>query len=95
MNKTNLILKQVLERIKPSKDDLKFIDDVLADFLGKLKMELKKQKIIAEIFVGGSFAKNTVIKKDFYDVDVFVRFAEDKNISEQTEKILKRFENIL
>ncbi|MFQ5531566.1 MAG: nucleotidyltransferase domain-containing protein, partial [Candidatus Nanoarchaeia archaeon] len=52
---------------------------------------LKKQKINAQVFVGGSFAKNTVIKKKYYDIDIFVRFDakyEDKTLSQLTKKAL-------
>lgn len=35
---------------------------------------LKKSRIEAEVFVGGSFAKGTLVKGDFYDIDIFVRF---------------------
>lgn len=86
------ILNQVLENIKPPEEDLKIINDSLKDFLKKLEVGLKKHKIKAEVFIGGSFAKNTVIKKDNYDIDVFLRFADDKNISEQTAKVLKEIE---
>ena len=89
MKKIDVILGQVLEKIKPPEEDLKIINDSLKDFLKKLESGLKKHKIKAEIFVGGSFAKNTVIKKDNYDIDIFLRFPDDKDISEQTAKILK------
>ena len=48
--------------------------------------------IDAEIFVGGSFAKKTLIKKEKYDVDIFVRFDKkytEYDISELTYKALK------
>lgn len=40
-----------------------------------------------EVFLGGSFAKKTHIKNDF-DIDVFVRFPDNKNISKRLKKIL-------
>lgn len=90
--KIDVILSQVLEKIKPPEEDLKIINDSLKDFLKKLEAGLKKHSIKAEVFIGGSFAKNTVIKKDNYDIDVFLRFPDDKNISEQTAKVLKDIE---
>jgi tRNA nucleotidyltransferase (CCA-adding enzyme) len=87
----NKILKQVLQRIEP--EGMKEIKDSLAEFEKKLKNGLKKQKINADVFVGGSFAKGTVIKKSRYDVDIFVRFDKQyrgKDISEITERILKK-----
>jgi tRNA nucleotidyltransferase (CCA-adding enzyme) len=91
-NKFKDILNEVLEKVEPPKEDLKIIEDSLKDFLGKFEKKLKDLKIDAEIFVGGSFAKNTVIKKDKYDADIFVRF--DKKYKEEISnligKILKK-----
>ena len=95
--KINSILSEVLERIESSKEDLKLIDDSLKDFLERIKKKIKSLRINAEVFVGGSFAKGTVIKKDYYDVDVFVRFDkkyQDNEISILTKKILKGFKNV-
>jgi len=94
--KTNSILKQALEKVNPSKEELKIINDSLKEFLNKIEKRIKILKIDVEIFVGGSFAKNTVIRKNKYDVDIFIRFDKkykDKNISKLSEKILKNFEN--
>lgn len=91
MEKINSILKEVMEKIKPPEEDLKFIDSAMKDFLGDLKKRIKKNKIKAEIFVGGSFAKGTVILKDYYDADIFIRFDnqhKDKSLSGLTQKIL-------
>src|SRR3989339_6977 len=96
--KINQILNQVLIQVEPSKEDLKLIDTSLKDFLKKFNQNLKKLKIKAEVFIGGSFAKKTVIKKDSYDVDVFVRFDkkyDDKDLSGLTAKALKGFKNLL
>jgi tRNA nucleotidyltransferase (CCA-adding enzyme) len=48
-------------------------------------------KIKAEVFLGGSLAKNTLVKKDFYDIDIFVRFdrSYDNRISDILGKLLK------
>ena len=91
MNKVNLILKEVLVKINPSKEELNSIDKFLKNFINIFGKELKK--INAEVFVGGSFAKKTLIKKGLYDIDLFVRFDEKykgKEISDLTEKIIKK-----
>lgn len=88
----NQILKEVLIKINPSEEDLKDIDKFLKNFINNLGKKLRGMKIGAEVFVGGSFAKNTLIKKGLYDIDVFVRFDEgykEKDISELLEKALK------
>lgn len=95
MKKIDIILKEVLEKIKPPKKDLDIINNSLKEFLQKLEENLKRLKTDAEVFVGGSFAKNTVIKKDCYDMDVFARFDgkyKDEEISKLTANALKGIE---
>jgi len=93
--KINLILKEVLEKIKPPKEDLNFIETNLNEFLKEIKKRIKKNKLKAEIFIGGSFAKGTVISKDYYDVDIFMRFDKEyKNISKLTKEILRGIKNV-
>ena len=87
----NSILKEVLQNISPSKEELKEISIKLAVFLKELEQNRKKLRIDAQIFVGGSAAKGTIIKKDKYDVDIFVRFDKKylkQNLSDLTEKII-------
>lgn len=91
-DKINSVLKEVLNSIEPPKEDIVFIKQNLKDFLEKFEKSIKKSKIKAEVFIGGSFAKGTVIKKDIYDIDVFVRFSseyEDAEISKLLGKIIK------
>ncbi len=91
MKKINQILKEVLIKVTPSKKDLTLINKFLKEFISEIKKILKKNKIDAEVFVGGSFAKKTLIKKGKYDVDIFIRFNKKygNEISILTEKILK------
>lgn len=93
----NAVLKEVLEDIKPKKEELKNIDDSLDKILKKIHKRIKNLKLNAEVFVGGSFSKNTVIKKDVYDVDIFIRFDKkykDNEISGLNKKILKGFKGV-
>lgn len=95
--KINFILAEVLERVEPSKEELDIINNSLKEFLENFEKKLRFLKINAEVFVGGSFAKNTVIKKNYYDVDVFVRFDKkykDDKISELTKNILKNIKGV-
>lgn len=91
----NLILENVFEKITPDKEEAAEIKKNLNSFIKKFEEQKKKLKINAEIFVGGSFAKGTVIKKNNYDLDIFIRFYDNKlsdtEISNLTEKILKTF----
>ena len=85
------ILKEVLENVNPLEENLEMIESSLKEFLAKFEKSLKKLKINADIFVGGSYAKNTMIRKNNYDIDIFVRFVEDRDISKLTEKALREF----
>ncbi|MDO8528729.1 MAG: nucleotidyltransferase domain-containing protein [Nanoarchaeota archaeon] len=92
MKKVNSILNDVLEKINPSKEELKFIKESLEEFKEKLEKRIKENKINAIVFVGGSFAKGTLIKKKDYDIDIFVRFDlkyKDENLSKMTANLLK------
>ncbi len=95
--KINSVLKEVLKKVEPAKEDIELIENSLKDFSERFEKRLKVLKINAEVFVGGSFAKNTVIKKDNYDVDIFVRFDpkyDNREISNLLAKALKPFRNI-
>ncbi len=88
----NKILKEVLKEINPPKEDLRTINEKIKRINEEIKKELIKKKISAEIFIGGSYAKKTLIKKGVYDIDLFLRFDEKykkENISEISERILK------
>jgi tRNA CCA-adding enzyme len=95
-DKVNSVLKEVLEKVNPGKEELKTIDLELKKFLEKIKHRIKELKLDAEIFVGGSYVKGTLIKKDIYDIDIFLRFDKkykDEELSKLTEKILENFKN--
>ena len=61
--KIKYVLEKVLESSKPSDKELKSMKESVESFKEKVKNKIKSMKINAEVFVGGSFAKNTVIKK--------------------------------
>jgi len=95
--KIDLILKRVLNKVEPSKEETDFIENSVKDFVGKIKKEISKLKEKPQLFVGGSYAKKTLIRKGKYDIDMFLRFGkfyDGKNLSEVTKKLLKKFENV-
>src|SRR3989344_9281392 len=57
-----------------SLEEKKILKKRLKDFKEVLNSEIKKKKVKAEIFVGGSFGKNTMIKDEKFEVDIFIRF---------------------
>jgi len=92
----NSLLKEVLEEVRPSKKELQDIKDSLEKFTEEIRKKLKIRKIDAEIFIGGSFAKKTMIRKGHYEIDIFIRFdKKHKGISDLTKKILGKRKNLL
>ena len=89
--KIDNIINHVLQEIKPNPSEIKDIKKRVDDFTKKINDNIKKQKINAVVFIGGSFAKGTLIKKQKYDIDIFIRFDKDykkEDISRITENIL-------
>lgn len=86
-------MKDIIDvrELSPQEDKLKIIKKELNELLLNVKNILKKERINAEIFVGGSYAKQTLMRKDNYDIDVYVRFDKQyENISELLEKVIKK-----
>ena len=72
--KIDSILKEVLEKSNPSEDEINNIENHLNKFLARVEKKIKSMGVEVDIFIGGSFAKKTMIRKDCYDIDVFFRF---------------------
>ncbi len=95
--KHDLILERVLEKITPSEEKLKFMDKNLNSFLEKINKRIKKVGLDLEVFVGGSFAKKTLIKKKTDDIDIYFRFNQkysDDSLTKLTKKILKKIRSV-
>jgi tRNA nucleotidyltransferase (CCA-adding enzyme) len=91
MNNINKILDEQKKLIRLDNETINRIKKISLDFKEKMDINLKKLMIIAEVFIGGSLAKDTIVKKDKFDVDIFIRFDKkynEKIISETLEKIL-------
>ena len=84
-------MKEVLKKIKPSKEERKQFEEVVNTFLSELNSNLKDAKGI----LGGSGAKDTWLSGN-HDVDLFVQFDKTKYsdeshlISDHLEKTLKK-----
>ena len=87
--KINEVISEVIKKIEPPRGKMEFISETLENFLGEIKKRIKKLRIEVEVFVGGSYAKNTLIKKNFYDVDLFLRFSK-KHVEKDYLKISKK-----
>lgn len=96
MKEAKEVLKEQLKFIILSKEELNKINKISKEFQSELSQKLKKNKIKAEVFLGGSLAKNTLVKKDFYDIDIFIRFDKSYNnkISSMLGKLLRNSKKI-
>jgi len=84
-SKIKNILKEELKKISLSPKELKEIKKSADEFVKKISTADKKIKVE----IGGSLAKETLIKKNKQDVDVFVVF-ENETATTNLEKILKK-----
>ena len=87
------ILENVSKKITPSIKEKLALDRALLEFEKKLKPKLNKYK--AKLFVGGSLAKQTLIKRDTkYDIDIFILF-NYKKYKDKSKELSKFLESIL
>ncbi len=96
MNILNIINPQ---DFLPDEADREYMQREADKLKKKIEEAIKKEKIAAEVFIGGSFARGTMVKSDDYDIDLFVRFDwKYEEISKKLEDILKtagvKFEKI-
>ena len=89
-NKLKEVLKNQIPLITPSKEDKKSLEKQAKSIIDIIKQNIKKQRVSADVFIGGSFAKNTLIKKQRYDIDIFVRFDSKKYKDKEISAILGR-----
>ena len=81
------VLQQQLDLLKPTKEEIRNINAQAEELINKLKSKIRKKKIKANVFIGGSLAKGTLVKKEKYDIDIFVRF-DKKYPDEEISKLL-------
>lgn len=88
LKKIERIFSEQLKFIKPPEETLRKINKLADEYCNFINEKLKNNSINAEVFIGGSLAKGTLIKKETYDIDIFVRF--DGYKSEELEELLKK-----
>ncbi|MDP3881598.1 MAG: nucleotidyltransferase domain-containing protein [Nanoarchaeota archaeon] len=74
-----------------SREELIILEKAAKELKKILEKSIKKNKISAEIFIGGSLARRTLVKKDINDIDIFVRFDrkyENQDLSRLLSKIV-------
>ncbi len=86
------IFSEIIKEISPSEKDILKLNIIVEELKRKIYPVLMGESI----FIGGSLAKKTLIKKETgYDVDFFVLFKEEKEESRKKRDISKELENIL
>ena len=80
-------ISDVLEKIRFSEKELSEVKEKVDNFRARLEKNLNGK---AEIFIGGSYAKGTMMKKNQVDIDIFVIFSENEKISEKLKSVLKK-----
>lgn len=88
MDKIKQILAEEIEKIRPTEKERALISEKIEEIKEKVNKKLRGK---ATAIIGGSLAKDTIIKKDKYDADLFVKFFKnpDSNLLEKTLKHLK------
>jgi tRNA nucleotidyltransferase (CCA-adding enzyme) len=76
-----------MQVLTPSDATRAFLTHETNVFIKQLKQVLQKSKLSAQVFVGGSFAKGTLVVKEVYDVDIFIRM---KQVTPATIDSLER-----
>ncbi|MEN9625791.1 MAG: hypothetical protein RL557_119 [archaeon] len=90
LKEAEAVLQEQIAAITASSHIVRKLHETAQEYLALIQEGLKKKNISAEVFLGGSLAKGTIIKKDVYDIDLFVRF-----INYDNEKISKALEKVL
>ena len=91
-------INRVVEKLNlvPSVSEKKQLKKELDFIVLALKNEIKKQRMGAEVFIGGSFARGTLVKKKDYDVDIFIRFDwRYEDLTFELEKIINNASKIM
>jgi len=87
------ILKQELEKVKISAEELEYLNYLANKTIEVIGDKIRRAGIDASLFLGGSLAKNTILRKKNYDIDLFVRFNKkytENEIKKYLKKIVKR-----
>lgn len=81
------VLEKMKKRVALSQKEDSNIKSTIKDFKSKIEPILSEKKINANIFVGGSVGKGANLP-GLHDIDIFVRFKEDGELSETLQDVL-------
>jgi len=90
-----MTLKSIIESqkkaLRPTEKEILYLQGMIKKFLFALRTEINVSNVRSQVFLGGSYAKNTILKKYDYDIDVYARFPwQFDDISGILEPILKK-----
>ena len=77
-DKIDILLEVVITKVKASDEFHKIIKLQADEIISKINQSIKEEGISATVFIGGSLAKGTLLKKDVNDVDLFIRFDDEE-----------------
>lgn len=83
------IIRSQKQLLVPDVQLIRELTQKVTEFKKELTNALKKNRVKADVVLGGSFAKGTLVKKELYDIDVLVRFSHPADISQTLERVLK------
>lgn len=82
------VIKEAKIEIRPREEDIAVVSAEAKKFKQALEESARKNKIVAEVSLGGSFAKGTLLKNKTYEVDVLLRF--DKVHKDEISKLAEK-----
>jgi len=85
-------VKQIVDslNLELAKAELNEMRKISKLVVSSIEKQIKKCRMDAEVFIGGSFAKGTLVRREKYDIDLFVRFPEKyEDLDAELEKVLK------
>jgi len=88
--KTEQVGEKILEKIGVPEKEVNIFQEQTREMVKNIENTLKSKKISAEVFIGGSLRKGTLIRKKKQDADIFVRFE-----SKTEEEIAHNFKKLI
>ena len=90
---TRDILQEVLQKIKPSKEERELVERIKGELLGLVREEIERAGLEVKPYFVGSLAKDTYLAGD-HDIDLFLAFPLDVPLNELKEEGFKLAEAI-
>ncbi len=88
-------IKEVLKdiNVEPEVLEINLLHKNVNSFVSAFKKALSEKTKEGQVFLGGSYAKNTLVNKKVYDVDVFIRLPKNKLNTKYIGALVKHVAN--